>query len=243
MAGSSMVRNTEFGRRFLYLWESYEYHKPVGYSSSDNGALHLALIEAIGLQDVKQCFNEYANLTATVNDLNPYYNFVRCTRLLTGPGRRWKVGGDREEGIITILNRFQAWVIDASVIYFYFGTVYPFHHNIKDISLKSLYNPVISRDDLNHTLCYMDPPLENQKKDAEFLLDYVKTAELKFTQSAAHLKTVAWNVIPRWNLNDCITDWNCEPLENEAVVSSPSLPYIPGLHDDTIVNFEPKRGV
>ena len=50
MAGNYMVRNTAPTRAFLDRWSEYWRQMPRGYSSSDNGALHLHLLREASLE-------------------------------------------------------------------------------------------------------------------------------------------------------------------------------------------------
>ena len=119
-AGNYIVRNTEFGRNFLQQWADYDFQMPPGFSSADNGAIHMAMLQAIGIMDMK-CMNEYHKLTALVNDLKPYFHFVACTRRVLGPSRRWIVQNSLNpvsplSGSITILNRYHGFCIDGFIV-------------------------------------------------------------------------------------------------------------------------------
>ena len=120
MAGNYIVRNTEFGRNFLQLWSDFQYQKPPGFSSGDNGAIHLALLQAIGHVD-PTCVREYQSLTASVDNLQPYFHFVRCTRIALGPSRRWvvenSIGIDSPlSGSLTVLNRYHGFCVDGFIV-------------------------------------------------------------------------------------------------------------------------------
>eukprot|EP00392_Amoebophrya_sp_AT5.2_P014391 g14540.t1 len=83
MAGTYMVRNTAKARRFLRQWAEFMFRKPPGFSSADNGAIHLALAEATALgpkEKTAACAERYRGLTAQVDDLDPYFEFVGCVR-------------------------------------------------------------------------------------------------------------------------------------------------------------------
>ena len=123
VAGNYIVRNTEFARAFLKSWARFSSRLPVGFSSMDNGAIHLALLEVIdgvgnapsgsaleALRKANQrCNTLYSNLTDSSSDLRAYFRFVECTRRALGPARRWTLDG----GSITVLNRYHGFVIDG----------------------------------------------------------------------------------------------------------------------------------
>ncbi|CAD7942655.1 unnamed protein product [Amoebophrya sp. A120] len=85
MAGALMVRNTPRARRFLRQWASWEQERPQGYSSADNGAIHLAVPEALGIP-MSHCQEKFATLTAYVSNLTPYANVLKCVREHLGMG-------------------------------------------------------------------------------------------------------------------------------------------------------------
>ncbi|KAL3794977.1 hypothetical protein ACHAW5_010558 [Stephanodiscus triporus] len=84
-AGNYAVRNTAATRDFLMRWADYEAERPPGFSSSDNGAIHLHLVRTLGLEHPKIDVLQY-NLTALVTNLDPYFKYVGCTRLLVKAG-------------------------------------------------------------------------------------------------------------------------------------------------------------
>ena len=86
-AGNYLVRNTVAGRDFLRGWAKYEFLMPPGFSSADNGALHIHLLRYLGVEGMlptstraNKCGSMYSNLNAPVTNLEPYWNFVKCTR-------------------------------------------------------------------------------------------------------------------------------------------------------------------
>lgn len=84
-AGNYAVRNTVAAREFLRTWAGYENQKPVkgGYSSADNGALHLHLLRSMGLElkfPPGKCADLWTNLSERVTNLTQYWAYVTCTR-------------------------------------------------------------------------------------------------------------------------------------------------------------------
>ena len=74
-------------------------HRPPGYSSSDNGAIHLLLAEVTATTPAqkavaRQCARQYRWLSSSVSELYPYFAFVACTRSATGPSRRFVLSPD-----------------------------------------------------------------------------------------------------------------------------------------------------
>ncbi|CAJ1339072.1 unnamed protein product [Effrenium voratum] len=91
MAGNYIARNVPWVREFLRHWALLRSRKPPGFSSADNGALHVMLINALELDGAAQVTELYTNLTATVNDLAPYWSFVRAAQKVLGPPRTWSL--------------------------------------------------------------------------------------------------------------------------------------------------------
>ena len=92
MAGNYIARSTPFAIQFLRTWADYGFVIPKGFSSADNGAIHLVLLQALGIP-APACVRAYESLVALSDDLRSYFEFVGCTRRAMGPAsRRWEVG-------------------------------------------------------------------------------------------------------------------------------------------------------
>lgn len=130
MAGNYMVRNTAFARTFLRNWAKYNFEMPRGFSSSDNGAIHLVVQDTVQAIDFPKCKKLYKGLNKPVTDLKDYFSFVKCTTDALGPPRDWHTSG----GVVTVWPRFNFWAADG--VYMNkmgsreFGPV--LHHGIKD---------------------------------------------------------------------------------------------------------------
>ena len=85
-AGNYVARNTPFARDFLRSWASWARRVPRGFSSGDNGAIHLHLVQVLGFQETGgECHKLYDALVAGVDNLDPYFAFVQCCRDALGP--------------------------------------------------------------------------------------------------------------------------------------------------------------
>jgi Protein of unknown function, DUF273 len=84
-AGNYQIRNTPSAREFLRSWAAYQFQQPWGFSSKDNGALHIHLMRSLGLGSEQyhlqnRCGSMYTSLDQPVENLTDYWNFIRCTR-------------------------------------------------------------------------------------------------------------------------------------------------------------------
>jgi len=111
-AGNYIVRNTPFARRFLRRWAKYNHEMPPGFSSSDNGAVHLAIMETLDVENLRRCRRRYRVLDKPVTDLSDYWAFVKCTLAALGPPRTWRARG----GSITLWPRLHFFVTDGVYI-------------------------------------------------------------------------------------------------------------------------------
>lgn len=89
----------------------------LAFHSSDNGAIHLVLLQVIGFYSTHDCFDLYHTLNAPTSNLQPYFKFVSCTRYLQGPSRRWRVRQGAVAGTITVWNRWHGWAIDGFMVH------------------------------------------------------------------------------------------------------------------------------
>lgn len=127
MAGNYAVRNSAWGIQFCDGWAAYDQvDQPIGFHSSDNGAIHMHVIRELHLTNWNHCAYLWNRLTADSMNLDPYYHFVSCTRLLMGAPRRWKVDGVYR---ITILPRGHSWSIDGGIADSKTSTVGPISHH------------------------------------------------------------------------------------------------------------------
>ena len=111
------MRNKEKTRKFLKMWADLEFLAPKGFSSSDNGAIHVALMKwfiGINKTRVKQCISIYNALEDPleepfkVSNLKPYWKFVNCARRTLGMGE-WEGAYDVEKHgpIDAVLKQFR----------------------------------------------------------------------------------------------------------------------------------------
>jgi len=147
-AGNYIVRNTPWARAFLHKWASYVDDQPSGFSSSDNGAIHLHIVRTLQLEGAENCAKMYHGISSNLSqvseldhDLDGYFKFVNCTRRLLGPPRLWHA---HDGGRLAMWGRAHFFVADgvylAMISSDYFGPV--FHHGIKEQSvvLKEYYS-------------------------------------------------------------------------------------------------------
>eukprot|EP00928_Gymnodinium_smaydae_P031647 TRINITY_DN23164_c0_g1_i1.p1 TRINITY_DN23164_c0_g1~~TRINITY_DN23164_c0_g1_i1.p1 ORF type:complete len:722 (+),score=109.23 TRINITY_DN23164_c0_g1_i1:202-2166(+) len=147
-AGNYVARNTPAARNFLMQWARFKFRQPPGFSSADNGAIHLHLVETIvGIKafrqpaslpkrpreqsrGVKKCASMYANLTALVENLEPYFAYVRCTLQLLGGHGTWSLRGG---GHVALWPRLNFLVADGFMFERKSNVVEGpvFHHGIK----------------------------------------------------------------------------------------------------------------
>ena len=66
--------------QFLIEWSNYYYNEPPGFSSADNGSMHIHLLRWLGMEPKQNglCGNLYSNLTADLPNLQPYHEFLEC---------------------------------------------------------------------------------------------------------------------------------------------------------------------
>ncbi|CAE7242005.1 unnamed protein product [Symbiodinium natans] len=148
MAGNYMVRNTAFARDFLMRWANYYDHRPSGFSSSDNGAIQLVVMETLRVEGYETCFDMYKNLTSQVTDLQPYWDYVHCTKEAIGPARAWRM----PTGSLTLWPRLEFYVADGVFLNRWASEeVGPmFHHGIKNPEdVSSFYYQDLGRCEVN----------------------------------------------------------------------------------------------
>jgi hypothetical protein len=213
MAGNYIVRNTKFAHDFLQLWANYEYLKPSGFHSSDNGAIHLAVLDALAIRRRHVCYDLYRNLKAEVTNLAPYFEFVSCTRKLLGPVGTHHVLSPKTAGAeqhvmanITIFPRFFGFAVDPYTSGLHQArTLHPFHHGVKDAKdLLRLYGPLGSVNGTGTCVNFA------QALSRSEVASLVKTAENSFFSSSSGDSAC----VPRWrHLNSsCIDDLWCPPI-------------------------------
>lgn len=99
---------------------------------SASGAIHLHVRRVVGLEDREEghCGQLYRNLTATVENLDPYYQFVECAMQNVTAGRMEAADGS---GLtLRLLGKGKAWVVDEGYDPFRLDEFGPiFHHVVK----------------------------------------------------------------------------------------------------------------
>ena len=101
-------------------------------TKSASGAIHLHVRRVVGLEDKEKglCGQLYRNLTAKVDNLDPYFQFVVCARQHVTAGRMTAADGS---GLtFRLLGKGKAWVVDGAYDPYKpneFGPI--FHHGVK----------------------------------------------------------------------------------------------------------------
>lgn len=209
MAGNYFARSSNFSIHFLQHWASYQFRQPRGFSSADNGAIHLALMDALDL-DRKKCTDLYHNLNQGVNDLNlddpasEYWSFVRCTKAALHPPRRWETGRAPKHtgtklGVITLLPKAHAWAVDGFVQNNQIsrheeGPV--FYHGIKNMDE--------SRAFFNFESCTARP--DRVESDRHFTANFVQMLRTDHARGDERFLYTDDGVMP------CVENLSCEPL-------------------------------
>lgn len=110
MAGNYMVRNTPTARSFLRTWADYNKVKPSGFSSSDNGAIHLVVQKLSGVAGYDECYGLYRGLNSGGQDMDAYFNFTNCALKHIGEPRDWNL---KSGGTLSVWRRFNYWAADG----------------------------------------------------------------------------------------------------------------------------------
>ena len=151
MAGNYMVKNTVEGRGFLRAWAEYEFQTPPGFSSADNGALHIHLLRQVGIESIewnqpKPCGDLYKNLRKPVTDWGEYWEYVTCTRDKLLPDNRYNKGPfsfrimDKKTFAVTDKNVDSLEANDDSGPIFHHGVKFNDKGRLDPIELETKYN-------------------------------------------------------------------------------------------------------
>eukprot|EP00747_Dinoflagellata_sp_TGD_P109200 gnl/TRDRNA2_/TRDRNA2_170605_c0_seq3.p1 gnl/TRDRNA2_/TRDRNA2_170605_c0~~gnl/TRDRNA2_/TRDRNA2_170605_c0_seq3.p1 ORF type:complete len:540 (-),score=83.89 gnl/TRDRNA2_/TRDRNA2_170605_c0_seq3:91-1539(-) len=129
-AGNYVAKNTPFARSVLMEWANFIDRRPRGYSSEDNGAIHILLIERLELKGAAHCADVYSKLVSNIPGGEEYFTFVNCALNLIGKPRTYHL----RDGAITLWPRLHFFVADGPYTNFFasndLGPV--MHHGIKN---------------------------------------------------------------------------------------------------------------
>jgi len=218
-AGNYIARNYPWVTAALMEWAKMEPYQPDGFSSSDNGALHVLLVYILGLQTRHKCLEEYGDLHSPVANLEPYFEFVRCAKAALGAPRAWLVDcsffGLEEDchpaaGVLTIWPRLSFMVDDGAVLDFKSskGAGPVLHHGIKNHSVipEKYYS--------NLETCTV--------KDAAFVDASVLGNSLANIAGAWQDLYIDFGYCRQLRcVESCMRSYSCEPLDIAADVSTP----------------------
>ncbi|CAN8067531.1 unnamed protein product [Agarophyton chilense] len=220
-SGNYIVRNTPFSRLFLHHWASFETIHPKGYASTDNGAIHLAIVDALALKGRQRCRDLYRALEAPVTNLQPYFEFVACVKALLGPPRVYeaskptlltkkgrKIAEDSNvAGIIVIFPRLFGFVVD-SVVHGLLGAnrLHPFHHGWKTDEWQERYLGFKERE--KGARC--TPFSTNKTLSPEKMAEKLEASDKYYVHLTGH----DFSIVPRWLHvdEDCFKNLWCPPL-------------------------------
>ncbi|KAK6021603.1 hypothetical protein OSTOST_12720 [Ostertagia ostertagi] len=103
-ASSFLIRNSEFGRSFLKGWADREFTLHNKWHGSDNGVLHLHVIDTVlpdAVQERANCYKEWRSATS----YETYIALVSCAKQVIGATRLWP-------GKLRIYRRAHGWARD-----------------------------------------------------------------------------------------------------------------------------------
>ena len=86
-AGNYLARNTPAAIQYLREWAAFEFKRPSGYSSADNGALHLHILQALNWAGADECGRLYSGLQDHGQNMDAYFKFTVCARSRLGMGK------------------------------------------------------------------------------------------------------------------------------------------------------------
>ncbi|EYC25884.1 hypothetical protein Y032_0011g1441 [Ancylostoma ceylanicum] len=104
MAGTYLVKNTDWSRDFLNGWANYEYRLPHSFHGSDNGALNIYLVEWITpSRDIE--LDVCRRIWSRSRDWDGVFTFTACVRDILGDQTKY--------GNIKILKKGTGWARDS----------------------------------------------------------------------------------------------------------------------------------
>lgn len=114
-SGSYFARSSPKMIHFLNEWSKYVNRQPPGFSSADNGSMHIHLIRSLGIETEEGgiCGNKYNNLTAPVTNLKPYEDFLKCCRKNLAIGKHRHRNHPEEQFSVWVVGHVDPWAIDG----------------------------------------------------------------------------------------------------------------------------------
>ncbi|KAI1699498.1 hypothetical protein DdX_17292 [Ditylenchus destructor] len=114
-AGGYLARNTEYSRQFLHYWADYLYQLPDGFVGTDNGALHIVLMQKFAKPEDRRKCELYSNRT---KDWGKLFEFEACVREYFGLNETLYTEYDSQgqmRGRVSIRPFGKSWVRDSGV--------------------------------------------------------------------------------------------------------------------------------
>ncbi|CAJ0589954.1 unnamed protein product [Cylicocyclus nassatus] len=106
-SGNYLVRNSEFGKKFLKAWGDWEFTQPSNWNGADNGVLQIQILTTV-MPDAKQEAENCDTVWHNATNYDTYLAYVSCVKQALGAARMWP-------GKLRIYRRAHGWVRDGFI--------------------------------------------------------------------------------------------------------------------------------